>query len=97
MSDNKLFSNKFEVYKKRFINKEKVVRSELKQLSEFIDRHKMSVSKGLDTDGEQGVLQRHASHVQTIVDELYDIMDHMNKLGDSKKNKSTLLRFKNKI
>ncbi|CAI2373699.1 unnamed protein product [Moneuplotes crassus] len=87
----------FAVYKARFTKKESVVRKELSQLSEYIDKHKNNIKRGFDEDSEGSVLHRHANHVQTLIDELDDLMTHMQKFSNPKKHKSTILRFKNKV
>jgi hypothetical protein len=97
MSGGKLFDNKFEVYKTRFTKKEKVVRKELDILSQSIDQHRQMMAKGADVQGDSEILQQKATRIQTLVDELDEIMAQMHKLGDSKQTKSTILRFKNKV
>lgn len=89
-----MFGNKFEVYKARFSKKEKVVRKELDQLSSCLETHKLKMAKGVDTEADKEILQRFGARIQTLVDELDELMNHMQKLDDSRQHKSTILRFK---
>lgn len=50
--------------------------------------------KGADSQAGKEILQRYANHVQTLVDELDDIMSFMHKSEGSNKHKATIMRFK---
>jgi hypothetical protein len=89
-----VLSSKFDVYKTRFTKKEKMVRKELDQLSLNIEKHRHAMSQGNDVEGQSQMLQQQAKRVQTLVDQLDDCLNHMQKHADSKQYKSTILRFK---
>ena len=53
MSSSQLFSNKFDLYKTRFANKEKVVRKDLDQISSQLENLKQSMRNGTDNDARK--------------------------------------------
>lgn len=89
-----MFGNKFDLYKSRFTKKEKLVRKELDNLSGCIEMHRANISKGKDIELDKTSLEKYASKIQTLVDELDDCMNHMNKIANSRQHKATILRFK---